>query len=317
MVVILDLNDIMSLVDEIDVIAAMRHAFVAYSKGHAIVPPVGELIFTDPPGDVHIKYGYIRHQDYYVVKIASGFYNNPQIGVASGQGLMLLFKQATGELATILLDDGYLTNLRTVGAAALAVDTFASRKGADVGIIGTGAIAKMQIEILQRLELGARFWLWGRSDKKAKELKDALGDAYNIRIAATCAEVVSQAEVIITTTPSESPLIQADEVKEGTLIIAIGSDTEHKQELAGELLKKADLVIADSIAQSNSRGEVYQAVKSGRIDESKAVEFGVALQDTDQYKLGASQITIIDLTGVAVQDIMIATAVLENYKNTE
>ena len=113
---ILKIDEIKSLLKEVDIIHAMEIGFKAYSNGQSVVPPVGELLFNNPPGDVHIKYGYILDDDYYVIKIASGFYENPKLGIASGQGLMLLFKQQTGQLVALLLDDGYLTDIRTAAA---------------------------------------------------------------------------------------------------------------------------------------------------------------------------------------------------------
>jgi ornithine cyclodeaminase len=306
---IIKLKEITSIVNEIDVITAMKEGFIQYSNGNSIVPPVGELLFDKPPGDVHIKYGYIKNQDFYVIKIASGFYENTNLGIPSGQGLMLLFKQQTGQLEAILLDEGYLTNIRTVAAAALAVKHFAPQQIKAVGIIGTGTIAKLQIQQLQQNKLCKSFYLWGRNAAKAQQLKSELGSDFDIHIAATCAEIAQNANVIITTTPSEIPLLQADDIKPGTLIVAVGSDTQHKQELASEILQKADLVIADSLPQSKSRGEVYQAVKVGAISEEKVVELGDALQDSNRQGTKAEQITVVDLTGVAVQDIMIASAV--------
>lgn len=311
---IINLKEINSIVNKIDVIAAIKEAFIQYSNGNSIVPPVGELLFENPPGDVHIKYGYIKKQEFYVIKIASGFYENTNLGIPSGQGLMLLFKQQTGELEAILLDEGSLTNIRTVAAGALAVQHFAPQKIKAVGIIGTGTIAKLQIQQLHQNNLCKNFWLWGRNKTKTHQLKAELGNDFEIHLAATCAEVAQNANVIITTTPSETPLLQADDIKPGTLLVAIGSDTQHKQELASEILQKADLVIADSIPQSKSRGEVYQAVKAKLITAEKVMELGSTLQDSNLHGTPDEQITVVDLTGVAVQDIMIASAVFFNYQ---
>lgn len=311
---IIKLKEITSIVNNIDVTTAMKEGFIEYSNGNSVVPPVGELLFDNPPGDVHIKYGYIKNQDYYVVKIASGFYENTKLGIASGQGLMLLFKQKTGELEAILLDEGYLTNRRTVAAGALAAEYFAPQETPTIGIVGTGTIAKMQIQILQRNQFGKTFWVWGRDQVKAEQLKAELGNEFDIHIAATCSEVALNCNIIITTTPSETPLLQVDDIKAGTVIVAIGSDTQHKQELSSKILQKADLVVADSIPQSKSRGEVYQAVKAGAIKEEEVVELGSALQDANQQGTTNEQITVVDLTGVAVQDIMIASAVFSNHQ---
>ena len=312
---IIELKEIKSLVKELDIIAAMKEGFIQYSNGNTVVPPVGELIFKDPPGDVHIKYGYIKDQDHYVIKIASGFYNNAQLGIPTGQGMMLLFDQKTGELVATLLDEGYLTNIRTVAAGALAALSFAPQQVKAVGIVGTGTIAKLQIQLLEQINFCDTIWLWGRDQAKVQQLISELGDDINIRSAANCKELVQYTNVIITTTPAESPLLHTDDVTAGTVIVAIGSDTHTKQELDSKILEKADLVIADSISQCKSRGEIHQALKAGVITEDKVVELGNALQDHKWQRSSDEQIIVVDLTGVAVQDIMIASAVYSKYIN--
>jgi len=304
---IVNLQEIKAIINQIDIVQAMKDGFIQYSRGNAIVPPVGELIFRDPPGDVHIKYGYIKQQEFYVIKIASGFYNNEELGIPSGQGLMLVFKQHTGELEAILLDEGYLTNIRTVAAGVLAIQHFSSHDNNIIGIIGTGTIAKLQIELIQKNNLGTTFYLWGRSLNKAEELKAILGNNIDIQIARSAKEVAKKANVIVTTTPSESALLASEDIQKGTLIVAIGSDTEHKQELDSRILANANLVVADSIAQSGSRGEIYKAITAGLITNDKVVEFGHLLRE--EYPQEDDQIIVVDLTGVAVQDIMVASAV--------
>ena len=98
MPVVVALPEIKKALGAIDPLPLIEEGFVAYSRGRAVVPPVGELVFDDPPGDVHIKYGYIKGGDVYVIKIASGFYDNPKLGLPSGDGLMLVFGQKTGVL---------------------------------------------------------------------------------------------------------------------------------------------------------------------------------------------------------------------------
>ena len=115
---IFNLDQIKAALINIDPVQAIEEGFVAYSRGKVVVPPVGEMIFKNPPGDVHIKYGYIVDDDYYVIKIASGFYENVKLGLPSTNGLMLVFDQRTGELASVLLDEGYLTEVRTAAAGA-------------------------------------------------------------------------------------------------------------------------------------------------------------------------------------------------------
>ncbi|MFX1300522.1 MAG: ornithine cyclodeaminase family protein, partial [Promethearchaeota archaeon] len=95
---IVELNQIKQVLGKIDPLALIEEGFIAYSQGKVVVPPVGEMIFKDPPGDCHIKYGYIKGGDFYVIKIAQGFYDNPKIGLPSINGLNLLFSQKTGEI---------------------------------------------------------------------------------------------------------------------------------------------------------------------------------------------------------------------------
>ena len=117
MPLVVELDRIKEAVKGIEVIQDIEDGFVAYSQGKVQVPPVGELIFEDPPGDVHIKYGAINGDDYYVIKLASGFADNPLLGISRIQGMMLIFSQKTGEPIAFLLDQGYLCLLYTSDAA--------------------------------------------------------------------------------------------------------------------------------------------------------------------------------------------------------
>ncbi|WP_025664809.1 ornithine cyclodeaminase family protein [Aquimarina megaterium] len=317
MATIINLKDIKESIQSLDVVAAMEEGFIHYSNGKTVVPPVGELLFEDPPGDVHIKYGYIKNDDFYVIKIASGFYNNSKLGIASSQGMMLIFSQKTGQPIAILLDEGHLTDIRTAAAGALAATYFAPKKINAIGIIGTGIQAKLQLQFLQKNNPCKTVWVWGRTLENAKKFKAELNTDFDIYIAKTPAEVAKNSTLIVTTTPSEVALLDAKDILPGTHITAVGSDTSDKQELDSELLQKADIVIADSIPQSKSRGEIYRAVKDGAISEEKIVELGSAIQDPALQRTDDHQITIVDLTGVAVQDIMIAKAVYKTYMNTK
>ena len=315
MATIINLKEIKSIVKNIDVVAAMEDGFIQYSNGNTVVPPVGELLFEKPKGDAHIKYGYIKNNDYYVIKIASGFYDNSKIGIPSSQGLMLLFDQKTGVPKAVLLDEGSLTDIRTAGAGALAAKYFAPKNIKAIGIIGTGIQAKLQLQYLQQHTPCKDVWVWGRNPENAEKFVSELKEDFTINIATSPAEVAQNTNLIVTTTPAETSLLNAEDIQLGTHITAVGSDTEHKQELASELLKKADIVISDSIPQSKSRGEIYRATKDGLLNADSIIELGIAIQNKQLQRTDDNQITIADLTGVAVQDIKITEAVYTNYIN--
>ncbi len=313
--IIINKNDVEAVVKSIDVVSEMEKGFIAYSNGATVVPPVGELLFDDPEGETHIKYGYIKGDDYYVIKIASGFPDNRKIGIPSGQGMMLIFSQKTGQSEAILLDDGLLTDIRTAAAGALAAKYFAPEKVHAIGILGTGVQAKLQLEYLKNYIPCKTVWVWGRSSENVRKYVDELDSSYTIHIAQTPADVAKHCNLIVTTTSSNTPLLNEEDIRPGTHITAVGSDTAEKQELDSGILKKADLVIADSIPQSKQRGEIYQALKMGIISLDDVIELGNAIQNEALQRSNNKQITVCDLTGVAVQDIMIATEVLTKFKN--
>ena len=312
---ILNREEIIAITEKLDVVSAMETGFIAYSNGETVVPPVAELLFEKPKGETHIKYGYIKNQEYSVIKVASGFYGNTAMGISSSQGLMLLFSQKTGETKGVLLDDGHLTNIRTAAAGALAAKYFAPKNIKAIGIVGTGIQGRLQLQYLQKNNPCKTVWIWDRNPEGAQKYKDELGSSFDIHIAKEPSEVARNCNVIITTTPSEIPLLKTEDIQPGTHITAVGSDTPEKQELESAILQKADIVVADSIPQSKSRGEIFRATKDGLLAPEKVVELGAAIQDPSLQRKDENQITVVDLTGVAVQDIMIATAVYASSKN--
>jgi ornithine cyclodeaminase len=309
---LISLEQIKGVLPAIDVAKYVEEGFVAYSSGRVIVPPVGELIFDEPPGDTHIKYGYIRGDDYFVVKIASGFYENHRLNLPSGSGLMLLFSQKTGQPLSILLDEGFLTDVRTAVAGQIAAKYLAPRSLSCIGVFGAGIQARMQVDYLAPVTSCRNVLVWGRPGSSAKleayrQYMEPRG--YVVRTTHNAREVGETCQLIVTATPAKSPLLQAAQVRRGTHITAMGSDTPEKQELDPAILQKADIVVADSIEQCLSRGEIHKALAAGCLQREKVRELGRVITDKSLQRTSDDQITVADLTGVAVQDIQIAKAV--------
>jgi ornithine cyclodeaminase len=308
---IVSLEQIKEILPSIDLIPAIEAGFTAYSAGKAVVPPVGELLMDR--GDVHIKYGYLRGDKYYVIKIASGFYDNPGLGLRSGNGLMLLFDQQTGELVSILLDEGHLTDTRTAVAGAIAAKHLAPRNVERIGIIGTGVQARAQLMYLARVNACRDVIVFGRGEEQLSRYeREMKKHGFTIEVTNNTEDVLNTCNLIVTTTPSTTPLLEASGVRKGTHITAVGSDTPQKQELDPAILQKADLVVADSIAQCLERGEIHKAIESGHISGDELTELGDIIAGNTAGRVSEEQITVVDLTGVAVQDIKIATAVYES-----
>ena len=169
---ILKKETIEGLLNGVDLSSLISKGFIAYSSGQVVVPPIGELTFKDPPGDVHIKYGYIKGDKYYVIKIASGFWKNEKYGLPNGQGMMLLFNQNTGVPEALLHDEAILTDIRTAIAGQICASRLANEIQC-IGIIGTGVQARLQVEYLQNITQCRDIMVWGRSlDKVRKYKKD-------------------------------------------------------------------------------------------------------------------------------------------------
>jgi ornithine cyclodeaminase len=299
---------IREILPSIDLIPEIEKGFIAYSQKNSVVPPVGELLLEK--GEVHIKYGYIKEEDYYVIKIASGFYENARYGLSTGNGLMLLFKQETGELASILLDEGYLTDVRTAIAGAIAAKYLAPKNINRIGIVGTGIQARLQLHYLKEMTKCRNVLVWGRSNEKLKIYKEEMqAQGFFIETTMDAESILLNCNLIVTTTPSETPILMAQNLRKGTHITAVGSDTPHKQELDSDILQKADRVVADSIPQCLERGEIYKAICNDKISKKSLVELGKVIAGEENGRTSEDQITITDLTGVAVQDMQIAKAV--------
>ncbi len=315
---IVKIDQIKEVLPAIDLLPAIEAGFVAYSEQKSVVPPVGELLFDNPPGDVHIKYGYLAGDAYYVIKIASGFYENPKLNLPSSNGLMLLFSQKTGQLLSILLDEGHLTDLRTAAAGAIAAKFLAPGKIHRIGIIGTGIQARLQLRFLARITDCRAVIAWGRGqDKLAGYQKEMESAGFTIDTTQDAHDITATCNLIVTATASTVPLLWADQIQRGAHITAVGADTPQKQELDPAILAKADLVVADSISQCVERGEIAHAIQKRLIKTEDLVELGHVISDQSPARTSDDQITIADLTGVAVQDIQIAKAVYQATASEE
>ncbi len=307
--IVVMLDRIREVLPSIDVLPTIERGFVEYSAGRVVVPPVAEMIFDDPPGDVHIKYGYIKGDDTYAIKVASGFYDPADRGHAVSDGLMLLFRQKTGRPVAILLDEGHLTNVRTAAAGAVAANYLAP-KVARVGILGAGVQGRMQAQWLRKVRDVSDLLVWGIDDAELAAYRRDMEKAdFRVRTTLDAEEVADTCSLIVTCTPSTRPLLMADWIRPGTHITAMGSDTAEKQELDPQILAKADLVVADSLSQAEHRGECYRAMAAGVLRKDKIVELGTVISDVRYRRRTGLEITVADLTGVAVQDIQIAKAV--------
>ncbi|HTS57190.1 MAG TPA: hypothetical protein VMH03_06565 [Terriglobales bacterium] len=307
--------EIRALLDPRGCLQAVEAAFSAYARGQAELPAVINLEVPEHRGEVHVKAGYLHTGPYYAVKIASGFLDNTQLGLPTSDGMVLVFDAVTGAVAALLLDNGYITDLRTGMAGAVAAKHLARATVETVAVVGSGAQARYQIRSLALVRRLREVRVWGRNQEKAAAcIEDLSRPATELRfvLASSVREAVKGADVVITVTAAREPLVQAEWIATGALIIAVGSDGPDKQELAVEVLARANRIVADSLPQCLRLGEIHHAVEKGAISKEKVTaELGQITAGLKPGRTSDDEIIVCDLTGVGVQDIAAASLVLE------
>jgi ectoine utilization protein EutC len=313
-------REILELLDPLACIAAMEQAFAAYSSGRAELPSVIHLDIPEHRGEIHIKTGHIHGSPYYAVKMVSGFPGNPELGLPPNDGMVVVLDAFTGAPAAFLLDKGLITDIRTAAAGAVVAKHLARREIHQVAVIGTGGQARYQTEMLARVRSFSDLRIWGRNLDNARARIEDLNQRGNLppncrtSVAETVAEAVDESDIVVTVTASREPLVQAEWLKPGVTMIAVGSDAPEKQELDVDVLARADRIVADSISQCLRLGEIHHAVEKGAIPKEKVSELGEIIAGQKPGRVAEDEIIVCDLTGVGVQDVAAASLVLDRAK---
>jgi ectoine utilization protein EutC len=297
---------------DLGALAAIEDAFTRLASGMADVPPILGLFVPDRRGEVDVKAAYIHGWPSLAVKIASGFYDNAQWGLPSGSGLMVVLSTRTGYPQAVLLDNGYLTEVRTALAGATAAKHLAPERVRTVGVIGAGTQGRYQVRALQLVRSFERVLVYDQSpaaaDAYVREMPEVLARDTPVAVAPTDAEtLVRESDVVITCTPSHEPIVRAAWLHVGMHITAMGADVAEKQELESECLRRADRLACDLKVQCFARGEFHHALAAGVLPADVAVtELGELTSGRAAGRLRADAISVCALTGVGVQDTAIA-----------
>lgn len=280
-----------------------KDCFVDFSKKRIITSPLIQMKFPRAEGDCHIKSGYKLEDDFFIVKIATGFYKNRDLNLPVGDGAVLVFSQRTGLLQAILCDGGYLTTLRTAIAACISAQltpwTFDH-----IGILGTGRLAKQILDLLKIIYPSVRFSLWGRTPKRTESIAVAYPD---VKISNSIGEVVKSGGLIISTTASSVPIIDFDYISKPTHVVALGADEMGKQECDPRLYQIADCIIVDNRDQAILFGDIFHAIDSKFITQENLIELGEIIPKGISEK---SNLILTNLSGIAAQDIAMAHFIL-------
>ncbi len=299
-----DVRDALTMAACID---ACEQAFIAYSTGGAELPDVIHLNVPEAEGEIHVKAGYLHGGRFYAVKAASGFYAQDPPAI---DGIVAVFDARDGAPAAFLLDNGFITDLRTGAAGGVAAKHLAPERVRTVAVVGTGGQARQQLEALGVVRPGfVDVRVWGRDPDHASACVDDLRprvDGATVTAASSVQQAVEDADVVITCTAAREPLVQRTWLKPGAHVTAVGSDGVDKQELDPAILQDADVLVVDARDQCLRLGELQHA--PGEAD--RAVELGAVCEGTAAGRTGADQLTVCDLTGLGVQDVAAANVVM-------
>jgi ornithine cyclodeaminase len=299
---VIELKEILAAIDRDAVISALEDGFRSYSAGKVQLSPVGYLDLGDG-GDCHIKAALAEHEPYFVAKFVNGVPENRARDLPVQDGVVLLSNARTGSVEAILHDRGELTELRTALAGAAAARLIASPDTRVLGVVGTGGQARRQAEgVADALGIDrSNLLIAGRRLEAARGLADAIGGE-----AVSIPELCARSDIIVTATSSREILIARDWIRPGSRIVALGADAPGKRELDPAILASAT-VIVDSIEQCVDHGETGWAVRAGLLDPASVREFGTMVGQAQAF--ADDETIVVDLTGIAVQDLAIATTV--------
>ena len=302
---------------DLDAVKVVEDAFAALATGKVVMPPILSMAIPEAHGEVDVKTAYIPGFDGFAIKVSPGFFDNPRLGLPSLNGLMILFSATTGLVQALLLDNGYLTDIRTAAAGAVAARHLAPSTVETAGVLGTGVQARLQIKAAHLVRPFSRALVWGRDIEKAKACAADLSRDLGIdaRVDDNPQRVVAESQLVITTTPATEPILKAGWLHPGLHVTAMGSDQHGKNEIEAEALVQADLYVADRVSQTEELGELRSAIAAGLWQGGAPPELGEIVAGTRTGRARDDQVTICDLTGTGAQDTAVATFALARARD--
>ena len=287
----------------------IESAFLSLATEAVAMPPILRLDLPEHRGEVDVKTAYLPRFDSFAIKVSPGFFDNPKLGLPSLNGLMLVLSAKTGLTEAVLLDNGYLTAVRTAAAGAVAARWLAKQHAPNVAVIGAGEQARLQLQALAMVRKVERVTVWARNRANAEQFAADMSGQLRIACEVACDvhDALAKADIAITTTPTTEPLVHAADLHPGLHITAMGSDAEHKNEIAPQALVAARYV-CDRVTQTRVLGELHHAIEAGAVDAAAPhAELGQIIAGQAQGRTRDSDITLCDLTGTGAQDTAIAT----------
>jgi ornithine cyclodeaminase/alanine dehydrogenase-like protein (mu-crystallin family) len=290
----------LAALDPNDAVDAVRNAFVEHAAGRWTMPP--KVYVPAPPGG-DFRAMPAAGGGHAVLKWVNSFPGNPELGLPTVSGIVLLSESLTGRLLAIL-DAGAVTALRTGAAAVLAAETLGRRAGASAAVVGCGVNGRAVARTF--LARDRAVLLWDVLGERAESLARELGEG--AEVAPDLAHALA-ADVVATVTPGRAVLFDDGSLRAGQHVSLMGADGSGKAEIAvGELLRAR--VFCDDWEQASHSGDLARAVEAG-LRRDEVTQLGDVLAGTALGRQSDEDITLFDSTGLAIQDLAIALAVYE------
>jgi len=301
-------------------IRSIKKAFIASSYGKVIMPD--PLVFELPKneGEICIKTALVKNLSTYTIKQVSVINKNTKRNIPTLNATMNVYSRLTGELLAVIDEKGWLTNLRTACAGAIAEKMFRKKNYNVLGIIGAGTQASWQIKVILSIpNKYKKIIIWNRTYKKAVLLKNELSKMYpkiKFEVFFLVKDLVLQSDTIISVTASQNPIVKNTMINNGKTIISIGSDMPNKCEIDPQIYSISNKIFVDNIKSNKLLGNIKRAIDSGCIQlKNISGEIGDLLLTNKKGRENDNQLILVSLVGLGSQDTYMGDLVYTIFRN--
>jgi ornithine cyclodeaminase/alanine dehydrogenase len=314
---LLSKQEVESLLKIEDCIDSVEEAYKLYSQGKTEIPGILHLAVPQFEGEVHIKAGYVEFENPIIsLKMGGGYFKNQEkFGIPSINSLILLYDARNGYPISVM-DGSIITKYRTGAAGAIAVKHLANVETKNMSIIGCGTQGRAQLECISKVTSIKVAKIYDHDQGCMRKFEYEMASKTNIKIIKSLSleDAIRDSDIIVTATPSRKFYVLDKWIRDGVLIVAVGTDSPGKQELDPNIFKRAKIVV-DNKAQCKEVGEIQHAIQSGLIKETDIyAEIGDIVSGKIKGRISKEEIIVFDTTGMAIQDAAAANVVFIKAK---
>lgn len=313
---ILNQNEVKKLITMKEAIDINEDVYISFSTGESTVPLRTNMELDTTEHYSLIMPSFLNDMGGLGVKVVTIFPENVEKGIPATQAVIMLFDTNNG-VPIALLDGTYITGLRTGSGTGVATNHLAHKDASALAIIGTGGMAPGQLEAVAAVRDIKKVYVYNRTKQKAEKFIKDMQDIYvnmNFILKETPKEALEDAEIVVTTTASDKPIVKYEWLKSGAHVNAIGSFNKYIQEVDEELMKKAAIRTVDGIDATSVTGDIAIPLEKNIIKREDLIEIGTFIHEGMKARNKDSDITFFKSVGLSSQDIAVAVKILEKAK---